>query len=141
RAREVLRRRRHSEAQAAGAPEEGQEAHEAGRLCRGPPGGLPRRPQPRRRQAMTKAGVRHLYVHLPFCASRCGYCDFVTLVGRRDEHGRYVDALLTELMLDRDLLTEHVETIYLGGGTPTLTDPVALERLLAALPDADEVTV
>jgi oxygen-independent coproporphyrinogen-3 oxidase len=87
------------------------------------------------------SGARHLYVHLPFCSSRCGYCDFVTVVGRRDEHGRYVDALLTELMLERDLLTEHVETIYLGGGTPTLTEPVALERLLAALPDADEVTV
>jgi len=87
------------------------------------------------------SGVRHLYVHLPFCAHRCGYCDFVTAVGRRDQHGAYVDALLTELMLERDLLTEHVETIYLGGGTPTLTEPVALERLLAALPDADEVTV
>ena len=36
--------------------------------------------------------VRHLYVHLPFCASRCGYCDFVTVVGRDGEHGGYVDA-------------------------------------------------
>jgi oxygen-independent coproporphyrinogen-3 oxidase len=43
--------------------------------------------------------VRHLYVHLPFCAHRCGYCDFVTVVGRRGEHGRYVDALLAELEL------------------------------------------
>ena len=47
-------------------------------------------------------GVRHLYVHLPFCAHRCGYCDFVTLVGRGDEHAPYVDALLAELDLERD---------------------------------------
>ena len=43
--------------------------------------------------------IRHLYVHLPFCAHRCGYCDFVTAVGRRDQHGAYVDALLAELAL------------------------------------------
>ena len=45
--------------------------------------------------------VRHLYVHLPFCAHRCGYCDFVTVVGREGLHGRYVDALLAELDLER----------------------------------------
>jgi oxygen-independent coproporphyrinogen III oxidase len=86
-------------------------------------------------------GTRHLYVHLPFCAHRCGYCDFVTAVGRRGEHGEYVDALLRELALERGLLALHIETIFLGGGTPTFTEPAALERLLAALPDADEVTV
>ena len=46
-------------------------------------------------------GARHLYVHLPFCAHRCGYCDFVTVVGRQGQHGAYVDALLTELSLAR----------------------------------------
>jgi oxygen-independent coproporphyrinogen-3 oxidase len=86
-------------------------------------------------------GARHLYVHLPFCAHRCGYCDFVTAVGRRDDHGRYVDALLCELELESALLAPRVETIFVGGGTPTFTEPAALERLLAALPDADEVTV
>jgi putative oxygen-independent coproporphyrinogen III oxidase len=87
------------------------------------------------------AGARHLYVHLPFCSSRCGYCDFVTVVGRHDEHGDYVDAVLHELALERELLAEPVETVYLGGGTPTLTEPAALERLLRALPAADELTV
>jgi len=86
------------------------------------------------------SGARHLYVHLPFCTHRCGYCDFVTAVGRRGEHGGYVDALLDELALERGLLGE-VETVFLGGGTPTFTEPAALERLLAALPRAAEVTV
>jgi putative oxygen-independent coproporphyrinogen III oxidase len=86
-------------------------------------------------------GARHLYVHLPFCAHRCGYCDFVTAVGREGQHEAYVDALLAELELERAVLAGRVETIFLGGGTPTFTAPDALERLLAALPEADEVTV
>jgi putative oxygen-independent coproporphyrinogen III oxidase len=85
--------------------------------------------------------VRHLYVHLPFCAHRCGYCDFVTVVGRRRSHEAYVDALLVELALERDVLADSLETVYLGGGTPTFTEPNALARLLVALPPAVEVTV
>ncbi len=86
-------------------------------------------------------GARHLYVHLPFCASRCGYCDFVTVVGHDDLHVAYVDALLAELELERDLLAPELESVYLGGGTPTQTAPAELERLLAALPRACELTV
>jgi oxygen-independent coproporphyrinogen III oxidase len=87
------------------------------------------------------AGVRHLYVHLPFCASRCGYCDFVTLVGREGQHEAYVHALLAELALERLVLAPKLESVFLGGGTPTLTAPAALGRLLEALPPAEEVTV
>jgi len=86
-------------------------------------------------------GIRHLYLHLPFCAHRCGYCDFVTVVGRRELHGRYLDALLAELELERELLAPELDTVYLGGGTPTFTEASELERLLAALPGAGEVTV
>ena len=85
--------------------------------------------------------VRHLYVHLPFCAHRCGYCDFVTLVGKRDEHAPYVDALLAELELGRGHLADGLDTVFLGGGTPTFTRPRELARLLRALPPAGEVTV
>jgi oxygen-independent coproporphyrinogen-3 oxidase len=85
--------------------------------------------------------VRHLYVHLPFCAHRCGYCDFVTVLGARDQHAAYVDAVLVELALERDVLAEQVETVFLGGGTPTFTDTAELERLLRALPAAEEMTV
>ncbi|MGH2936036.1 MAG: radical SAM family heme chaperone HemW [Gaiellaceae bacterium] len=85
--------------------------------------------------------VRHLYMHLPFCAHRCGYCDFVTAVGRRDQHAAYVDALLRELEEERHLLADPLETVFLGGGTPTFTALPELVRLLEALPAADEVTV
>ena len=85
------------------------------------------------------SGGRHLYIHLPFCAHRCGYCDFVTATGRDHLHGAYVDALLSELR------EEHggapLETIFLGGGTPTYTALPELLRLLRALPSARELTV
>jgi oxygen-independent coproporphyrinogen-3 oxidase len=87
------------------------------------------------------SGVGHLYVHLPFCAARCGYCDFVTVVGRDSRHGDYVDALIAELELERAALADPIETVFLGGGTPTLTELGALRRLLRALPDSEELTV
>ncbi len=87
------------------------------------------------------SGARHLYVHLPFCAARCGYCDFVTVVGREGRHGEYVDALIAELELERGALSERLETVFLGGGTPTFTEAGALRRLLRALPGCEELTV
>jgi oxygen-independent coproporphyrinogen-3 oxidase len=85
--------------------------------------------------------VRHLYVHVPFCAHRCGYCDFVTVVGRSEQHRAYVDALLRELALERGALSPALDTIFLGGGTPTFTALPELARLLESLPPAAEVTV
>ena len=86
------------------------------------------------------SGTRHLYVHLPFCAHRCGYCDFVTVVGKGDQHRIYVDALLRELELECASLAPRLETIFLGGGTPTFTALPELVRLLEALPPADELS-
>ena len=86
-------------------------------------------------------------MHLPFCAHRCGYCDFVTVArgprapGAATDHAAYVAALLTELALERERLVPEPETIFLGGGTPTFTEPAALARLLAVLPPAAELTV
>ena len=85
--------------------------------------------------------MRHLYVHLPFCVHRCGYCDFVTAVGRVDEHGAYADAVLRELDRERPLLAPRLATVFVGGGTPTFTEPAALAHVLATLPEGDEVTV
>lgn len=85
--------------------------------------------------------VRHLYVHVPFCAHRCGYCDFVTVTGHDERHGAYVDALLRELEGRGDVLGA-VETVYIGGGTPSRLGPELLARLLDELPQASlETTV
>jgi oxygen-independent coproporphyrinogen-3 oxidase len=78
---------------------------------------------------------------MPFCVHRCGYCDFVTAVGREEQHAAYVAAVLGELDLERGLLAEPLETVFVGGGTPTFTQPAAFERLLAGLPPAIELTV
>src|SRR5439155_456520 len=78
-----------------------EEAHEAGRNGRGAAGGIPRGAQPRHGEEVVTLRARHLYMHLPFCAHRCGYCDFVTAVGRRSQHADYVEALLAELELER----------------------------------------
>jgi oxygen-independent coproporphyrinogen III oxidase len=84
--------------------------------------------------------VDHLYVHVPFCAHRCGYCDFVTVTGSEQLHARYVDALISEL---RARLGDQpaVATVFVGGGTPSLLDDELLARLLAALPACEELTV
>ena len=63
------------------------------------------------------------------------------MVGRHGEHRGYVDALLQELALREEPLARAVDTVYLGGGTPTFTAAAELERLLEALPPAAEVTV
>jgi oxygen-independent coproporphyrinogen-3 oxidase len=85
--------------------------------------------------------VAHLYVHVPFCAHRCGYCDFVTVTGNEDRHAAYIDALLAEFDSERRLLAIPLTTIFIGGGTPTLLGPALLDRLLGSLPPASEVTV
>ncbi len=82
--------------------------------------------------------VRHLYVHVPFCAHRCGYCDFVTVTGHEDVHAQYVAALLAELEMHGAVAPE---TIYIGGGTPSLLSNPLLATLLGGLPPAVDVTV
>jgi oxygen-independent coproporphyrinogen III oxidase len=79
-------------------------------------------------------------VHVPFCSHRCGYCDFVTVTGHADLRERYVDALLAELQQERERLGA-LETVFLGGGTPTLLGAELLDRLLGGLPAAAELTV
>jgi len=81
--------------------------------------------------------VEHLYLHVPFCAHRCGYCDFVTVTGNEHLQERYVDALIAELERYRP----QPATIFVGGGTPSLLPDRLLARLLSALPACGELTV
>jgi len=75
-----------------------------------------------------------VYVHVPFCASRCGYCDFNTYTASEASQEGYLDGLLGELrMAGKVISPERVDTVFVGGGTPTLLDPGDLARVLDAI--------
>src|SRR5438270_6876785 len=74
---------------------------------------------------------RAAYVHVPFCAHHCGYCDFAVAVGQDHQIELYLDALAAELATLGS--PQPVRTLFLGGGTPTHLNPAQLERLLAAV--------
>ncbi len=75
-----------------------------------------------------------LYIHIPFCASKCRYCDFASYAGCEAQMPAYVDALLAEAK-DRADALGHVtfETVFIGGGTPSLLPPPQLDRLLSGI--------
>jgi oxygen-independent coproporphyrinogen-3 oxidase len=82
---------------------------------------------------LSKAGPCPIaaYLHIPFCYHRCGYCNFTLLAGREDLHERFVDAIGTELSWLET--PQSVETIFLGGGTPSILSPWLMERLLGSI--------
>src|SRR2546426_1387329 len=91
----------------------------------------------------------HLYLHVPFCRRRCSYCDFSIAVRKRIPAREYVDAVLQELKLlgrtdpgrkPGETKDFGLETIYLGGGTPSLLPPEAISALLTSSLDAFRVT-
>ncbi|WP_433326202.1 radical SAM family heme chaperone HemW [Spirillospora sp. CA-294931] len=98
-------------------------------------GGLPR-------TAMEGLGTRPFafYVHVPFCVTRCGYCDFntytATELGPGASRDSYADTAIREVRMARRVLGDAdlpVETVFVGGGTPTLLSPDDLGRVLAAI--------
>ena len=75
--------------------------------------------------------VHHLYVHIPFCRHKCGYCDFNAYAGMDRLMPDYVEALERELAwIDATGTVGRLETIYFGGGTPSLLPPDLMSRLL-----------
>ena len=73
-----------------------------------------------------------LYLHIPYCFSKCRYCDFYSAPGQRGVPTQYVDALLRELARFAPEAPLHPDTIYFGGGTPSLLSPADTARLIAA---------
>ena len=74
---------------------------------------------------------RHLYVHIPFCKHKCGYCDFNAYAGMDRLMPDYVDALEKELVFARERYPfQQLDTVYLGGGTPSLLPAGLIARLL-----------
>jgi oxygen-independent coproporphyrinogen-3 oxidase len=75
--------------------------------------------------------MRHLYLHVPFCRRRCSYCDFAIAVRKRIPAREFVDAVSRELAGRDDGAGAPLDTLYLGGGTPSLLPPQELGELVA----------
>ncbi|MBM4109561.1 MAG: radical SAM family heme chaperone HemW [Phycisphaerae bacterium] len=78
--------------------------------------------------------ARSLYVHVPFCYHKCHYCDFYSIVDTRDRQAPFVDRLVSELeALAPWSLGAPLQTVFVGGGTPSLLTPPLWRRVLNAL--------
>jgi len=83
-----------------------------------------------------------LYVHVPFCAARCPYCDFATAPATSKLRARYVDALVSEIRSEGAALDRPAaRTLYVGGGTPSLLEPEEIGAIGAALRDAFDLAL
>ena len=89
-----------------------------------------------------------IYVHIPFCAKKCAYCDFLSFPGNMRMRREYTDKLLEEIRIQSSFVREYqVDTIFLGGGTPSVLDVTDITAIMGALkehydiaPDA-EITI
>src|ERR1044072_1012432 len=84
---------------------------------------------------MTQAG---LYIHIPFCSSRCSYCDFATGIYQSELADRYVRARVAEIASSTHR-GARVDTIYFGGGTPSLLNRSQLQQILTAVYEQFEI--
>ncbi len=75
-----------------------------------------------------------IYIHIPFCLSKCFYCDFVSYSGREDMIEKYVYALCNEIIQNAEVLGEYkVTTVYIGGGTPSFIDAKYIAQILSTI--------
>ncbi|MBH10943.1 MAG: coproporphyrinogen III oxidase [Candidatus Marinimicrobia bacterium] len=80
---------------------------------------------------MKSAGI---YIHIPFCAVKCNYCDFYSITDRKDSVPRFIDAVVKEIQkCTVDVSNWNLDTIFIGGGTPSLLNANDIESILLAL--------
>jgi len=82
--------------------------------------------------------MKSLYVHIPFCNAICHYCDFPKRVASSELQSEYIEYLLKEIKMYK---IRDVETVYIGGGTPTSLSFDNITKLFSVLPEANEVTI
>ncbi len=70
--------------------------------------------------------MKGLYIHIPFCKRKCKYCDFVSYIGREAWIDKYIDALKKEAAQYEG---EKINTVFVGGGTPSLLSPVQINHV------------
>ena len=74
--------------------------------------------------------MKGLYIHIPFCVRKCEYCDFVSFAGMDAARDAYISALISEMERFRGTA---IDTVFIGGGTPTALGAAQLSRVLAAV--------
>lgn len=79
-----------------------------------------------------------LYVHIPYCRSKCAYCDFYSSPNT-SQLNKLIEAIAREWQLRRNEVCEPIETIYIGGGTPSLLSPDAFRKLAQSLPISKDI--
>ncbi len=87
--------------------------------------------------------IQHIYLHIPFCLTKCGYCSFYSVPYHSEKVRNYLDILHKETKLYQDILNLVPKTIYFGGGTPSLLNPHDIQKILACfdLSECEEVTL
>jgi putative oxygen-independent coproporphyrinogen III oxidase len=85
----------------------------------------------RLRKQMAKLNNLGLYIHYPFCISKCAYCDFNSVAMKNIDNNSILNALIRDLQYYRDLTGQReIDTIYFGGGTPSLMEPSMIKTIL-----------
>lgn len=87
----------------------------------------------------TKAGI---YIHIPFCTVKCGYCDYYTITNRENDIPEFIQSLITEIKLvsaDFDY-NWNFDTIFIGGGTPSLLKPQWIDKILNTLNNCFDIS-
>lgn len=82
-----------------------------------------------------------LYIHIPFCAKKCDYCDFLSSPMEKSTMVRYMNALIKEIKEKKDLYKNYmIRTIFIGGGTPSLIEGTLMKELVQVLRDTFYIT-
>ena len=75
-----------------------------------------------------------IYIHIPFCAVKCMYCDFYSIADQNDQIPSFIEALIKEIKISKMLPEDRIfDTVFIGGGTPSLIEAKFLERIISAL--------
>lgn len=83
---------------------------------------------------ISKMGI---YIHIPFCVKKCDYCDFLSAPAGEETRKRYVEALIKEIRLSQKKMQDYiVDTVFVGGGTPSILEGEDIARVLGELKDS-----
>ena len=77
-----------------------------------------------------------IYIHIPFCVKKCDYCDFLSAPADLETKEKYVKALINEIKLNKNKMSEYVvDTVFIGGGTPSLLEENQISKIMSVLKD------